>query len=186
MAATPSPCFRIAFKLCSSSTSWILQKGHQSAERKNTSIAPFGPMMDLRLWFRPSWSCAEKAGTCWPTSGPVLIVWPCNAAITRAHIATLMRYLFAIQAPRHSERERLLFGDHNDGRATRRYLRRMGQGFLASSSLRTPLQCLHGWKMNLRYTVKLRLALRRLQDLRSDHFGLPGEIRDRQRYVLLL
>jgi hypothetical protein len=49
MAATPSPCFRIAFRLCSSSTSWILQKGHQSAERKNTSMAPFAPRMDLSV-----------------------------------------------------------------------------------------------------------------------------------------
>ena len=48
MAATPSPCFRIAPRCCSSSTSWILQNGHQSAERKNTSMAPFGPMTDLR------------------------------------------------------------------------------------------------------------------------------------------
>jgi hypothetical protein len=69
MAATPRPCCRIASRCCSSSTSWILQNGHQSAERKNTSMAPFGPMTELRVWFRPSWSGAEKAGTCWPTSG---------------------------------------------------------------------------------------------------------------------
>jgi hypothetical protein len=29
-------------------TSWILQNGHQSAERKKTSMAPLGPMIDLR------------------------------------------------------------------------------------------------------------------------------------------
>src|SRR5258708_941316 len=160
MAATPSPCFRIAFKLCSSSTSWILQKGHQSAERKNTSIAPFGPMMDLRVWFRPSWSRAEKAGTCWPTSGPVLMFWPCNAAMESVHIATLMRYLFVIKAPRYSESERVLFGDHDDGRSTRRDLRRVGQRLLASGRLRALLERFHGWKMNVRGAVKLRFALR--------------------------
>src|SRR5271155_319239 len=139
MAATPSPCFRIASRCCSSSTSWILQKGHQSAERKNTSMAPFGPMMDLRVWFRPSWSCAEKPGTCWPTSGPVLMFSPCNAAIGSVHIATSMKDIFDIQAPRYSERERVLFSDHYDGRAARRYLHCMGQGFLASDGRRAPL-----------------------------------------------
>src|SRR5260370_13913702 len=160
MAATPSPCFRIASRFCSSSTSWILQNGHQSAERKNTSMAPFGPMMDLRVWLRPSWSRAEKAGTCWPTSGPVLMFWPCSAAIGSVHMATSMRYLFVIQSPRYSERERVLFDDHDDGRPTRRYLRRIGQGFLTSGRLRALLECLHGWKMNLRDAVKLSLALR--------------------------
>jgi hypothetical protein len=63
MAATPRPCCRIASRCCSSSTSWILQNGHQSADRKNTSMAPFGPMIDLRVWLRPAWSGAEKAGT---------------------------------------------------------------------------------------------------------------------------
>src|SRR4029077_14788922 len=181
MAATPSPCFRIASRCCSSSTSWILQNGHQSAERKNTSMAPFGPLTDLRVWFRPSWSGAEKAGICWPTSGPVLMIWPC-AAIRRVHIVTPMRDLFAIQAPRLSERERILFGDHDDGRAARRNLHRMGQGFLAAGRRRALLERLHGWKMDLRDAVKLRLALRRLQDLRGDHFGLPRKISDRHRH----
>ena len=58
----------------------------------------FRAMTDLRVWFRPSWSFAEKAGTCWPTSGPVLMLWPCNAAIGSVHnIATSMRTLFAMQ-----------------------------------------------------------------------------------------
>src|SRR5579863_7597410 len=61
-------------------------------------MAPFGPMTDLRVWFRPSWSFAEKAGAYLPTSGPVLMLWPCNAAIVSAHnIATSMRTLFAMQ-----------------------------------------------------------------------------------------
>src|SRR5579864_3421330 len=186
MAATPSPCFRIASRCCSSSTSWILQNGHQSAERKNTSMAPFGPMMDLRVWFRPSWSRAEKSGTCWPASGPVLMIWPCDAAIRRVQIANSMRGLFAIQARRLSERERILFGDHDNRRATRRYLHRMCQGFLASGRRRALLERLHGWKMNLRNAVKLRFALRRLQDLRGDHFDLSWELRDRHRHVLFL
>src|ERR1700733_13733310 len=102
------------------------------------------------------------------------------------HIATSMRDLFAIQAPGYSEREGVLFGDHDDGRPTRRYFRRMGQGFLASGRRRALLEYLHRWKMNLRDAVKLRFALRRLQDLRGDHFGLRVEVRDRHRYVLLL
>jgi len=63
MAATPSPCFRIIARFCSSSTSWILQNGHQSAERKKTSMAPFGPIMDFRVCVLPTWSFAEKPGT---------------------------------------------------------------------------------------------------------------------------
>jgi hypothetical protein len=46
----------------------------------------------------PPWSCAEKSGTCWPKSGPVLMIWPCNSAIRRVHIATSMRDLFPIRA----------------------------------------------------------------------------------------
>src|SRR5260370_23744206 len=136
MAATPSPCFLIASRFCSSSTSWILQNGHQSAERKNTSSAPFGPMMDLRVWLRPSWSSAEKAGTGWPTSGPVLMFWPCNAAIGSVDIATSMRDLLVIKSPGYSERERVLFGDHDEGSPTPRDLRRMAQSALASRRLR--------------------------------------------------
>ena len=97
MAATPRPCCRIASRCCSSSTSWILQNGHQSAERKNTSMAPFGPMTELRVWFRPSWSGAERAGTCCPTSGPVLMLWPYSAAIGSAQIAIVTRDLDAMQ-----------------------------------------------------------------------------------------
>jgi len=46
-----------------------LQNGHQSAERKKTSIVPFGPLTDFRVCLRPSWSWAEKSGTRFPTAG---------------------------------------------------------------------------------------------------------------------
>ena len=74
---------------------------------------------------------------------PVLMIWP-YAAVRGAHIANSMRALLAIQAPRLSERERVLFGDHDNRRATRRYLHRMGQGFLASGRRCALLECLHG------------------------------------------
>ena len=52
---------------CSSSTSWTLQQGHQSAERKNTSMAPFVPMIDCSVQAFPFWSFRLKSGTCSPT-----------------------------------------------------------------------------------------------------------------------
>jgi hypothetical protein len=61
---------------------------------------PFGPMTDLRVWLRPFWSVAEKAGTCWPTLGPVLMFWPYNAATGSTQIPTAVRNLFTMQAPR--------------------------------------------------------------------------------------
>src|SRR5271157_3491956 len=132
MAASPRPSFWIRPTFCSSSTNWILQNGHQSAERKNTSMAPLGPMMDLRVWFRPSWSGAEKAGTCWPTSGPVLMLWPCNTVSGSAQIVIATKDLNAMQTARHSEREHVFFGDHDHRRPARRYLCRIGQCRLAS------------------------------------------------------
>src|SRR5260370_29396088 len=112
--------------------------------------------------------------------------WPCNAAIGSVDIATSMRDLLVIKSPGYSERERVLFGDHDEGSPTRRDLRRMGQSLLASGRLRALLERLHRWKVNLRDAVELRIALRRLQNLRGDHFGLSVEICYRHRYVLLL
>src|ERR1035437_10309724 len=83
MAASPKPSLRIRSTFWPSSTSWVLQNGHQSAERKNTSMAPLGPMMDFRVWVRPAWSGAAKSGTPSPTAGPVLI-WPQRAAAKTA------------------------------------------------------------------------------------------------------
>ena len=40
------PCLRSSSRRLCSSTSCVRQNGHQSAERKNTSIAPRGPMTD--------------------------------------------------------------------------------------------------------------------------------------------
>src|ERR1019366_6581626 len=71
MAASPKPSLRIRSTFWPSSTSWVLQNGHQSAERKNTSMAPLGPMMDFRVWVRPTWSGAAKSGTPSSTAGPV-------------------------------------------------------------------------------------------------------------------
>jgi len=52
--------------------------------------------MDSRVWLRPFWSFAEKAGAGWPTAGPVLMLWPCGAAIGTAHGTTSMRDLLAM------------------------------------------------------------------------------------------
>jgi len=41
-----------------------LQYGHQSAERKKTTIAPFGPSDEARVCVLPSWSVPEKSGIC--------------------------------------------------------------------------------------------------------------------------
>ena len=79
------PLFPDRLQFCSSSTSRILQKGHQSAERKKTTMAPFGPMIDLSVWFRPYWSLAENVGTGWLVAGPVLIFCPWSAAIGSTH-----------------------------------------------------------------------------------------------------
>ena len=40
---------------------------HQSAERMNTSITPFGPMIDCSVQILPFWSFRLKSGTRWPT-----------------------------------------------------------------------------------------------------------------------
>src|SRR5215469_6728768 len=88
MAATPSPLPRMASRFCSSSTSWILQNGHQSAERKNTNMAPFGPMMDFNVCVLPFWSWAENAGAVCPISGPVLMLWPYSTANESTHANT--------------------------------------------------------------------------------------------------
>ena len=63
------PCLRSSSRRLCSSTSCVRQNGHQSAERKNTSIAPRGPMTDCRLRMRPVWSLRLKSGTCCPTCG---------------------------------------------------------------------------------------------------------------------
>src|ERR1017187_8811180 len=46
-------------------------------------MAPLGPMMDFRVWVRPTWSGAANSGTGSPTAGPVLI-WPQRAAAKTA------------------------------------------------------------------------------------------------------
>src|SRR5579863_5199929 len=114
------------------------------------------------------------------------MVWACNAVSGSAQIVIATRDLNAMQTARHSERERVLFGDHDDRRPTRRYLRRIGQGCLASLRRCALLKRLHGRKVNLRDTVELRLTLRRLQDLCGNDLGLSPEIRDRHWYVLFL
>ncbi|MXY25669.1 MAG: DUF3891 family protein [Acidobacteria bacterium] len=70
MTARPSPLsWRSSYRLCSS-TSCVLQYGHQSAERLNTSISPPGPINDRRSRAAPFWSTSEKDGTTSPTCGP--------------------------------------------------------------------------------------------------------------------
>ena len=53
MAASPSPLAVMSFSVRCSSTSCVRQYGHQSAERKNTSIVPFGPATVFSVWVRP-------------------------------------------------------------------------------------------------------------------------------------
>ena len=73
----------------------------------------------------------------------------------------------------------------DDRRPTRRDLRRVGQGLLASGRFRALLERFHGWEMHFCYAVKRIFALRLRQDFRRDNFCLPVEIRDRHPYVLL-
>src|SRR5262249_30921052 len=64
------PCrFNESSRPCSS-TSCVLQYGHQSADRKNTSIRPREPSNDVSVRERPCWSVKVKSGTRAPTCGP--------------------------------------------------------------------------------------------------------------------
>ena len=49
MAASPMPLCRNVSRAFCNWTSCCLQNGHQSAERKNSSTTPLGPIRDERL-----------------------------------------------------------------------------------------------------------------------------------------
>src|SRR5713226_1168129 len=72
MAASFSPC---ASNLClafCSCTSCALQKGHQSAERKNRRTVPFDPFKVSFDCPWPNWSCAANVGAFCPTGRPIV------------------------------------------------------------------------------------------------------------------
>ena len=50
---------------------WVLQNGHQSAERKNKSTVPFVPFSASLDTSLPNWSRAVKVAIFWPTLDPV-------------------------------------------------------------------------------------------------------------------
>ena len=56
------PCSSNRALAPSSSTSWPLQYGHQSTERKNRSTVPCFPLSVSRFCSCPNWSGAEKPG----------------------------------------------------------------------------------------------------------------------------
>ena len=101
MAATPSPRARSSSRRPCSSTSCALQYGHQSAERWNSKIAPFGPKTESSVRSRPFWSDKLKVGTCSPTCGPssatLMGVLDCIAREGRPTIATVSAVNIAIR-----------------------------------------------------------------------------------------
>src|SRR5712691_2100 len=80
-----------------SSTSCVLQYGHQSADRKNTSTTPLGPITDWSVRGWPVWSGRLNAGTAAPTRGPSFSTsivsadrWAVSALLAaRAHATTI-------------------------------------------------------------------------------------------------
>ena len=73
MLQSPYPCPVMVARFRSSSTSWALQYGHQSAERTKMMKAPFRPRIVSNVCVRPCWSVASNDGICPPTSRPYSI-----------------------------------------------------------------------------------------------------------------
>jgi hypothetical protein len=109
-------------------------------------------MIDWRVWARPLWSVAEKAGTRWPTSGPVLMVCPSRAASARAHSQGLSRLAILLLAatfwPPELEIEHFCFRNHSHRRPIRGDSYGVGQCFPAAGRLGALLKRLHWRKVN--------------------------------------
>src|SRR5438094_9489767 len=134
MAASPRPLARSAAAWPCSSTSCVLQYGHESAERKKTSMAPFGPMMDCRVHIFPVWSLSMKSGTCSPTCGPSLETSiPDNNPSVATHTTNAAFMVTDITSP--PERE-LRHNEALDRRKDHRYERRNGCGIDDAGSCR--------------------------------------------------
>src|SRR5260370_40089640 len=92
MAASLIPCFSNLSVAACSSTSCALQKGHQSAERKNSRMVPFVPFNVCRSTvLGPSDRGARMRESCfglrvqWMTPG-----WPRRGTPAVAHLQTLL------------------------------------------------------------------------------------------------
>jgi hypothetical protein len=88
IAAKPKPALRRISRLSCSSTSWLLQNGHQSAEREKTIRAPLGPLMFSSVLVTPFWSGAENFGIALPIAGPRESGWAAAVPIVIRAVTT--------------------------------------------------------------------------------------------------